>query len=391
MYSHDSRTLRKGDTFLCLPGGEAFCDEALKRGAANIITCSRQEMADIANRAYDFPSKKLNVIGVTGTNGKTSVCSFVGQALQVLGRKPLVQGTLNSPLTTPESLDTLTTIHAHVQEGGTDFIMEVSSHGIDQGRIEGIDFTIKCLTNISQDHLDYHPSFEHYRDTKERFMNDYPGTSLRPSGYLSYDDMLNKNLKGSFNQHNLKAALAILIESGFSLDESVRALQEVKAPPGRFEAISSTAPFEVVVDYAHTPDALENTLKEAKEMALKQNAQLITCFGCGGDRDKSKRPLMAKAAAKYSDVIIVTQDNPRTENPTHIVNDIIEGFCHEDDYSIQEDRKKAIELALQSAQKHDVVVIAGKGHEAYQMIGKESLPFDDKEIALASLIQMGYA
>ena len=391
MYNHDSRTIQPGDTYLCLPGGEAYCDTALSNGAKDIIHCSRSEMADIVNKAYDYPSQKLNVVGVTGTNGKSSVCSFVFQALQMCGRKPYIQGTLNARLTTPESVETIQAMKQHYDNGGTDFIMEVSSHGIHQQRVAGIDFNITCLTNISQDHLDYHGTFEEYVRIKRSFLSDFPGKSIDAKDFEIVEDIKHLHLLGVFNQLNLKAAFAILVACSIDEESAKDALSKVKSPAGRFERVESLAPFSVIVDYAHTPDGLDNVLTEVRCIANQNNAKVITCFGCGGDRDKDKRPKMANVVENYSDYIIVTNDNPRTEDANTIISDIQTGFKQDNRIVyIQPERDLAIQKAVSIANPGDVVMITGKGHEDYQIIGDTKYPFDDKKEVIKALKSLGF-
>lgn len=382
MYEYDSRKIRVGNIFLCLPKAESFCSDALKNGAKDIIKCSRAEMAELVHKHYNYPSSKLNVIGVTGTNGKSSVTSFVHQALLYLGKKSMLQGTLSSNLTTPESLDTIRSMTTHIQDGGDYFVMEVSSHGIDQDRILGIEFDVKCLTNISQDHLDYHKTFDAYKKVKHKFMNEYSGESIFPDDFKCLDSIKNAYVLGGFNQENLKAALKILLSLGFSKEDSIKALTNVHPPEGRFESIPLSSHKYVFVDYAHSPDGLRVVCNEALHIAKQNKGKLFVCFGCGGDRDRTKRKLMAKEACSVADYIMITQDNPRHEDPVQIIQDILEGVSADVTYEVEHDRKRAIEQVLRISSRDDVVLIAGKGHEDYQIIGSERIYFKDKDVVL---------
>lgn len=390
MYQHDSRKIQPGDIFICLPGGERFIESALKMGASYVTKLSRKEMAVLADEAFDFPSKQLKVIGITGTNGKTTVSYLVSQALQKLGQNPFLSGTLTMSLTTPESLDTQRAMAEHLASGGTHYVMEVSSHAIHQDRVFGIDFDVKLLTNITQDHLDYHGDFESYKKVKLSFMTDYPGCAIYPDDFLSVKIDFKHQLMGGFNEENLKAAFSILKALGFEEGQISDALSQASPPPGRFEAINEGQSFYVVVDYAHTPDGLERLLQTGKSISKQSQGRVITVFGCGGQRDRDKRPQMAKIAESYSDLVIVTQDNPRMEPEQQIVEDILRGFSSVDTVIIENDRKKAIERAIQSAKPGDIVLLAGKGHETEQVLSTGAIHFDDRQVA-KELLKEHYA
>jgi UDP-N-acetylmuramoyl-L-alanyl-D-glutamate--2,6-diaminopimelate ligase len=380
-YKHNSNKIKKGDTFICLPGGEKYINDATSRGAVNIMKMNRTEMASFSNKIYKKPSEKMVIIGVTGTNGKTTVTHLVGQALKSAGYKPYVLGTINSELTTPESIDIQRIMAEHHKNGGTHFVMEVSSHAIDQGRILGIDFNIKLLTNITQDHLDYHKTITNYKETKLGFMAE-GNNSIYPEDYQREQVTFKTKLEGNFNFHNIQSAIAILKKCNLKEDEIIDALKKAVPPPGRFENINEGQAFNVIVDYAHTPDGLENILSTAKEITEKNNGKMITVFGCGGNRDRGKRPKMARISTKYSDYTIITQDNPRDENPTQIISDIKKGLhVDESKYKIIENRADAISTAIKYANKNDTVIIAGKGHETYQILKTETIHFDDREQA----------
>jgi UDP-N-acetylmuramoyl-L-alanyl-D-glutamate--2,6-diaminopimelate ligase len=388
MYSYDSRKIKPGDSFICLPGAEPYITEAKSRGASDVLPMSRQEMGDFANTLFNEPSKKLCVIGVTGTNGKTSICHFLHQALTLLGKKSYVQGTITHTLTTPESFDTHEAMRQHLESGGSHFIMEVSSHGIVQQRIAGITFSIKCLTNITGDHLDFHLTFEHYKQSKLSFIHDKSIPVITPSSILTMPHIENEHIFAEHNQKNLKMAYLILKHCKFNDAELTPVFSKLHNAPGRFEKVPSKAPFHVFVDYAHTEDGLKVVLESATQLK-KNGSHLLCCFGCGGDRDKSKRPKMAKIASDYCDFIVLTQDNPRSEDPEAIMDDITKGLTHQN-YMIEHDRKKAIQILIKQAKKDDILIIAGKGHENAQIIGKTRYPFNDKLIASDLLKDLGY-
>lgn len=381
MYQYDSRKIQPGDIFICLPGGERFIQDALNRGATYVTELSRKEMAVLASDTYNHPSKHLKVIGITGTNGKTTVSFLVSQALQYLNQKPFLSGTLTMDLTTPESLDTQRLMAEHVQAGGTHYVMEVSSHAIHQDRIFGIEFDVKLLTNITQDHLDYHGDFESYKQVKLGFMKEAPGMALYPEDFLGVEISFKHQLIGEFNNENIKAAIMILRQLTFNDAQIAEALSKAVAPPGRFESIQEGQPFYVVVDYAHTPDGLERLLQAGRKLMKESHGNIRTVFGCGGQRDRDKRPQMAKIAEKYSDRVILTQDNPRQEPEEQIIEDIVKGFVKKSDVIIENDRKKAIEMALKEALPGDIVLIAGKGHETQQILASGPHYFDDRQVA----------
>ena len=383
-YSIDSRTINKGDIYICLPNGESYIGEAMRKGAAGYLIMDRRQCANWMNQIYNFPSKQMVVIGVTGTNGKTSVCHFLGQALKKLGKVPVVLGTLTSPLTTPESIEIAQKMEAHIKSGGTHFIMEVSSHAIVQHRVYGIEFDITALTNISQDHLDYHLTFSSYKQTKLSFIQDNGRLKLYSSDFMDKPLCFQSSLKGGFTLKNLKCTQEILRLLGYSSKEIAFSLNDASPPPGRFEILGSTSR-QVVVDYAHTPDGLKNVLESAKEMVGKGSLHVV--FGCGGDRDRGKRSKMARIAVDLADTVWVTQDNPRTENPKQIVDDILNGVSLEEQKAIEviHDRGKAIEKAILAMGKRDMLVIAGKGHEPYQILNDKVIDFDDRLVAMKVL------
>ena len=378
MIVYNSRNVEKGDTFICLPGGEKYVNEAKSKGAKEVLYLNRWEMGDLADKYFKSPSTKLRVIGVTGTNGKTTTTHLVAHVLRKLGYTTGLMGTLSGKLTTPESIDIQKSMAELVDKGGTHFVMEVSSHAIHQGRISGIKFFIKLLTNITQDHLDYHKNLEEYRKVKMDFMEQNGSIKIMPEDYSKEIIDFPVQLLGEFNQSNVKAALAICKKLGFDEKKIKEALGSAKAPKGRFERLDFGQDFLVVVDYAHTPDGLEKVLSTAKKIVNNTNSRLITVFGCGGDRDRGKRPKMGTIAEAYSDLVIVTSDNPRSEEPMDIIKEIQNGFTKPPQKIVTiENRNEAIFHALKNAKKDDLVMIAGKGHEDYQILKDRTIHFSD--------------
>ncbi len=377
MHSFDSRKIKPGDIFICLPGGEPYIDAALKNGAVKVEYKTRKEMAFFSCEKFKNPSKKLTVIGVTGTNGKTTVSTLIHGFFIKNGIKSKCLGTLNSSLTTPESLDSQRQMREHLNRGGTHFVMEVSSHGIVQHRVDGIHFSHKILTNITQDHLDFHKDMKTYRAVKYHFMKDWPGKAIFPKDYSSVKAPVLKHLYGDFNVENVQAAKAVLLDLGFSGGLCDAFFMNARGPKGRFESIENSKNITVIVDFAHTPDALEKILNEAQKIAKHRKGRVLSLFGCGGNRDVKKRPLMGRIAEKFSDMIVVTADNPRLERQSLIAEDIKQGFTSLDTVFEYEDRREALSFILGKAIAGDVVVVAGKGHETYQIIGDKKMFFDD--------------
>ncbi len=382
MMHYDSRLIGPGDTFICLPGAESYIEEARAKGAADIISATREEMAKIAAEFYAFPSKKLTVIGVTGTNGKTTTVHVLCHILNAIGHPCGIMGTLHNKLTTPESLDIQKMMAEHVANRGTHFVMEVSSHGIAQHRVDQIDFDVKILTNITQDHLDFHKTFEAYRDTKLGFMKAGTGSKIYPEDIAKVQHVFQSPLLGHFNELNLNGAVAALRAISISDEEIATGLSTLTPPPGRFEQVQAGQPFLVIVDYAHTPDGLQNIIEEGRKLATGRGGKLIAVFGCGGDRDRGKRPQMGKLATELADYTVITHDNPRSESPEQIMADILAGIsAPASTFTVIPDRHDAISHAIKSAQSVDVVVIAGKGHETTQILATGPIHFDDREVA----------
>lgn len=436
--------------------GHSFIDAAVERGST-VIVCnylpkninpeltyikvkdSAKALGHLAANFYGNPSEKLDLIGITGTNGKTSVTTVLFDLFKNLGFKSALISTVEyriadkispSTHTTPDVL-TLNQILAEAVEAGCEYaFMEVSSHGIHQNRTGGLRFKIAGFTNLSHDHLDYHKTFGEYLKTKQSFfdglttdavaitnlddkngkimlqntrairksyalktMADYHGKTIE----ADFNGMLlNFNgkefwttLTGKFNVYNLLLAYAIAVESGFHSDDVLKGISVLKRVKGRFETLKSDGGIFFVIDYAHTPDALENILDSVNEIRTK-NERLITVFGCGGERDQAKRPEMGKIATRKSTLTIITSDNPRSENPGEIIKEIEAGVEPQyfSKYTSIPDRREAIKMAIKFAEPKDIILVAGKGHENYQEINGEKTQFDDKEtiIELARLM-----
>lgn len=450
----DSRFVDGDSLFLAYPGervdGRSYIDQAVSQGAAAVmweregfewdvawqvpnlgVSGLRQHAGEIADEFYGRPSRHLWMIGVTGTNGKTSCSQWLAQALTQLGRKTAAVGTLGNGFpgalseainTTPDPILLHGMLSGYLAQGAKGVAMEVSSHGLAQGRVNGVHFDVAVFTNLSRDHLDYHGDMAAYAEAKKQLflwqglgcavlnVDDAYGQvlaeELREQGVrvLTYGfqrgdvrghDLLledqgltmrvntpkgtatiKANVLGRFNASNLLAVLATLLASDVALEESVAALGQVAPVAGRMQKIGGQGQPLVVIDYAHTPDALEKVLSTLREQTA---GKLICVFGCGGNRDKGKRPLMGDVASRLADAVVVTSDNPRHENPVTIIDDIIVGM--KGNYQIEADRAAAIAQAIGAAVSGDVVVLAGKGHESYQEIDGVKLPFSDLEVA----------
>jgi len=479
--THDSRKLKNTERdclFVAVNGldfdGHKFVGDAYKSGCRNFLTDSDKQnklsskypdanfisvpdtqkvLPIIAKNFYNNPSSKLKLIGITGTNGKTTTAFAVFSCLQKLGKKVGMIGTIEyricdkiipAPNTTPDALSLNELIDQMAKSGVEYLVMEVSSHALSLHRVDGLNFDIAAFTNFTQDHLDYHKTMEKYlqakieifnllarsskgekvavinADIKElRIMNyelrmterrqDHSSVFFRTTSLKNPDtDYFANNIKtdikgsrfvlnmptgnvpieiamaGKPNVYNFTMAFAILSELGFSKNDIAAKLSDIKVK-GRMETVANDRGIGVIIDYAHTPDGLENLLNTVHEI-VEPNKKIITVFGAGGDRDKTKRPLMGKIASKLSDFIVITSDNPRTENPMSIIEDIKTGIDKDyKNYEIIEDRKNAIKQALLWATKGDIIVIAGKGHEEYQIIGKEKHCFSDKKIIKENL------
>jgi UDP-N-acetylmuramoyl-L-alanyl-D-glutamate--2,6-diaminopimelate ligase len=440
----DSRLIQPGDLFVVYPGGEKFVDSAIERGAVAVISSVRltdavpnlvlehfeSALGNLCNRLYDWPTRDMKVIGITGTNGKTTTAWILRQIVENLGFRAGYIGTLGFlysgvelrelPNTTPYIVE-LYNLLREARDAGVEYLaMEVSSHALVQGRVLGVRFEAAVFTNLSQDHLDFHGTMEAYEAAKWRLFSEFESKVRvanaddvvgakwaarqrrleqpilthgkdgdliahsykvgvdRIEAVFSFRDQAERfevPLGGKFNFYNLQSAITPLLGMGFSLSKIREAAAKVSAVPGRFQPIPNEKGIGVIVDYAHTPDGLEKVLETAKELT---SGELIVVFGCGGDRDKTKRPIMGRIAASLADRVYLTSDNPRTEDPERILDDIQVGVSEAIRIS---DRRKAIFAAIGSAKSGDAVVIAGKGHEDYQIIGKEKVHLDDREIA----------
>lgn len=456
----DSRKVSNNDVFVAIKGslsdGHQFIDKAISLGAS-VVVCedlpaillenityvkvqnSNQALSYLAANYYNNPSQKLKLIGITGTNGKTTIASLLFQMFKKAGYKVGLLSTVKIMVdeveykathTTPDSLTINQYLDEMVEVGCEFCFMEVSSHGIHQKRTESLHFEGGVFTNLSHDHLDYHDTFAEYRDVKKSFFDSLPksafaitnvddkngvvmlqNTVARKRTYalktyadfkaqvlenqlsglvlkINNDEVWTK-LIGSFNAYNLLAIYGVALELGIESNEALRLLSELESVSGRFQFIISDSKITAIVDYAHTPDALENVLKTIEDIRTK-NEQLITIVGCGGDRDKTKRPIMANIAASLSDKAIFTADNPRTENPQTIIEEMeagVEGQNFKKTISIL-DRKQAIKTACQMANPGDIILIAGKGHETYQEINGVRHDFDDMQIVQELLKQL---
>lgn len=438
--AHDSRDVSSGDLFFCVPGsnhdGHDFASEAVDRGAAGLVVerplslaCPqvqtdsvRRAMGPISSTFYGHPSQSMVVVGVTGTNGKTTVCSLLDSVLMAAGLQTEVLGTLTGTRTTPESLDLQHQLACWRSAGVEAVAMEVSSHALHQHRVDGIRYDAAVFTNLTTDHLNYHGTVDDYFEAKARLFtpqlsdravvnqDDEHGQRLAADSQiptLGYDPRslsvrveprglvlrwrgreVRLSLLGRFNAANALAAAETALLLGVGVPEVVAGLESAVPVPGRFETIETACPFTVVVDYAHTPDGLAQVLAAAREL-LTGSGRLWVVFGCGGDRDSSKRPMMGRVAAESADQVIVTSDNPRSEDPDAIIADIIKGAPESSGgISTQSDRAAAIAQCLASASGGDVVVVAGKGHETTQTVGDRVIPFDDRVVARELLAAM---
>lgn len=337
----------------------------------------------------NHPSKELYVIGITGTNGKTTVAYLVGEVLKSAGFNPFILGTLNSgniDLSTPEAADILVFMKNHLNKGGTHFVMEVTSEGIDQNRILDVEFNVKLLTNISQDHLDYHKTFERYADAKMGFMADGDAHKILPAAFCETSINFTTQLLGEFNLLNIKAAVNILRHMGIDETHIQNTLSSCLSPRGRLESVDKGQPFLVLIDYAHTPDAILNVLNTVKKIAASRNGRLLVLFGCGGNRDSSKRSQMGQIAGQLSDYLVITDDNPRFEASQDIMDEIVSGIEPDfQEYILIQDRKKAIDFIINKSEANDVIILLGKGHETYQILKSETIHLDDREEAITAI------
>jgi UDP-N-acetylmuramoyl-L-alanyl-D-glutamate--2,6-diaminopimelate ligase len=469
---YDSRRIKAGDLFVAMRGessdGNKFIDHAIAAGAVAVVTDSasekprpdvawaqvphgRRALARLSANFYKKPAERLAVVGITGTNGKSTTAFLLESILGAAGRKSALVGTIEyhvagkilpAPHTTPEALELNRILGEALGQGATEAVMEVSSHALEQQRVYGIPFDVAVFTNLTRDHLDYHHTMEEYFSSKQVLFegcgteaprvavlntDDEHGQKLvkisrkRGSEVLTYGltkgefhadrieitprgtrfDLITPKetvplfspLIGKVNVYNTLAAAGAAYARKCPTDVIAKGVAALARVPGRFERVDCLQPFTVVVDYAHTDDALRNLAALAREFVQQagQKGRVITVFGCGGDRDRAKRPLMGEAAGRGSDFVVLTSDNPRSEDPLAIINDAMVGLQRSGaKYKTEPDRKAAITLALQEANPGDIVLIAGKGHEKMQVTRDGSIPFDDAEVAQKILRAVGY-
>ena len=434
--SYDARTAGPGALFFCVPGtradGHDFAPQAVANGAVALVVerpleldvpqllvgDARRAMGIVADEFFGRPSEELQIAAVTGTNGKTTTAFLLYAILAAAGRRPGLLGTIESRVggerrpairTTPEAIDVQRAFREMLDAGDRSCAMEATSHGSELGRLDHVRFSVLVFTNLSQDHLDFHGTMERYFEAKRRlFLEGRPPAAInvgddwgrriaadRPDAvtFGFTDDAqigpgaldgIGLKLRGRFNAENALGALAASRLLGIDDAAIAQGLESVRGVPGRFESVSEGQPFEVIVDYSHKPEALESVLQTARALA---GGRLICVFGCGGDRDRGKRPIMGRIASELADVAIVTSDNPRSEDPQAIIDEILAGV--KGDVEVEPDRAAAIERALGEAEEGDVVLIAGKGHEQGQEFADRTIPFDDREVARDVLRRLG--
>ncbi len=432
---YDSRRVEPGSLFCCVPGfhldGHDFASPAVEAGAVAILTEhelgvgvtqvivpeTRAALGHLAARFNGDPCRKMAVVGITGTNGKTTTAYMIDAVLRGSGRRSTVIGTLTGSRTTPEAPDLQARL-AHLRDDGVGaVVMEVSSHALALHRVDGCWFQVGVFTNLSQDHLDFHGDIETYFEEKARlFVPELVGIAVvngddpygmriaerarvptvlyhpsrvqdlevgaTGSGFTWRDERVILPIGGRFNVANALAAAETGVAMGLTPPEVARGLGTVDPVRGRFELVDEGQPFMTIVDYAHTPDGLAELLASAGELST---GRVTVVFGCGGDRDREKRPAMGEVASRMADSVILTSDNPRSEEPEDIIHDIMRGIERRGPVVVVADRGEAIATALGQAQDGDVVVIAGKGHETTQALRGEELPFDDRAVARAEL------
>lgn len=450
--SYNSKKTQAGDIFICLTGehvdGHEYAQDALANGAIAcvverrlsidapqiVVSSTSEAIAAIADHFYASPSQKLNIIGVTGTNGKTTVTHLIQKLYEEAGQKCALIGTLGHKFTsdgeyrdvkhtTPQAPELQSLLYDINEMCIDNVVMEVSSHALAQHRVDYCDFNGAVFTNLTQDHLDFHITMNNYFKAKsllfenlvagdfavinvddeyaERFLEIISPTvstytyGVKNDADISAKDVVFKNdgasftciikdkeykinlkMNGMFSVYNVLAALATAVATGMDIEKSIKTLEETGGVAGRFEIIHTNP--TVIVDYAHTPDGLENVLKTARDIT-PSDGKLICLFGCGGDRDATKRPKMGRIAEDYADKVIITSDNPRSEDPQQIITDILAGFKSVNEVIVEPDRELAIKQAQKIAAENDVVLIAGKGHEDYQILANETIHFDDRE------------
>src|SRR6185437_13117614 len=440
------KAIEAGATAVVTDSEDAFDETARKHPEIALaeVAHGRRALARVAANFFSHPERELELSGVTGTNGKTTTAFLLDAMLNHAGRKTVLVGTIEyhvagavrpSPHTTPESRDLVALLREGVGAGATEAVMEVSSHALEQGRVHGLGFDTAIFTNLTRDHLDFHRTMENYFAAKRRL---FDGSLLRPPrvAVLNVDDPygaelaltaresgseifsygmgvgefrvegvsmaasgmqfvlqcpagaaeIRTRLTGKVNVYNLLAACAAAYARGLTLEEIADGAASLECVPGRFETVDAGQAFTVVVDYAHTDDALRNVTALAREFVRDNGGRVITVFGCGGDRDRTKRPLMGRAAGEGSDVVFLTSDNPRSEDPEAILEDVVPGIEATGIRFVREaDRRRAIGMALAEARPGDIVLLAGKGHEKTQTLRSGTIPFDDVAVALEAL------
>lgn len=450
--NYDSRKVKELDIFICIKGyatdGHKYIEKAIHNGAnvviiqddieikdakITIIKCAdtRKVLALMGSNYYENPSSKMKIIGITGTNGKTTTGFMIKDILETNNKKVGLIGTIanyidgekiHTERTTPESLELQELFFKMVNKGVEYCIMEVSSHSLELDRVYGVKFEIGIFTNLTRDHLDFHKTFENYYKAKFKLFhrsrikiiniddnygkqvisdlnelkanNVYSFSVKEPSDFKAFDEEMGSreikfklnlekkdqfilNIPGEYNIYNALGSILACLKLGIPVGVIKNGIEKVVVP-GRCERVANeyNLPYEIIIDYAHTPDGLDNILKTAKAFT---SGKLISLFGCGGDRDKVKRPQMGKISTDIADVTIITSDNPRSEEPMEIIKDI-EDSLNKDKYIVIENRKEAIKKAINIARKGDVIVIAGKGHETYQILKNETIHFDEREV-----------
>ena len=452
---YDSRKIKEGNIFVALEGavvdGHNFIEQAVKNGATCILVSKevetkfpveyilvedlRKNLGIVASNFYDYPQKNLKIIGITGTNGKTTTTYLLES---ILGSENVSRiGTveykigdeiIEAPNTTPESLDIVKMCKKSMEKGIKYMIMEVSSHALALGRVDMLEFDVAMFTNLTLDHLDFHKDMEDYFQAKRKLFTmmkkscenncviniddlygkrlsfDFGGIAYgmynegRAKGKIlefygdgqeveikidSFTSKMKLSILGRYNMYNVLGAISVAVLLGIDMETIIEKIKGAKGAPGRYELVNCGQDFGVIVDYCHTGDALENILKSINEL---KRGRVITVFGCGGDRDATKRPIMGGIAENLSDLAIVTSDNPRTEDPQKIIDDILVGM-KKDNHIVILDRDEAISKAIELAEKNDIILLAGKGHETYQILGRKKIHFDDREIARREIIR----
>ena len=467
---YDSRRVKPGSVFVAMRGessdGNRFIDQAMQAGAVAVVTdCAaenprpnvawalvphgRRALARVSANFYKKPAERIAVVGITGTNGKSTTAFLVESILTTAGRKSALIGTIEyhvagkvlpAPHTTPEALELNRIFNEALGHGATEVVMEVSSHALVQERVFGVPFDVAVFTNLTRDHLDYHKTMEEYFAAK-RVLFEGCGTDPPRAVVTNVDDEYGAKLAefsrkrsslvlkygwdrgdvhaekveittrgtrfdltmpagrvpvfsamiGRVNVYNILAAAGACYARGCKTEAIAAGIDKLARVPGRFERVDCGQPFTVVVDYAHTDDALRNLTALARELVSAAKGRVLTVFGCGGDRDRKKRPLMGEAAGRGSDFVVLTSDNPRNEDPLAIMNDAVVGLQKTGvKYSVEADRRKAIALAIGEARPGDIVLLAGKGHEKMQVTREGVAPFDDLEVARQALQAAGY-